>query len=87
MPISRFLLPALMAALVFWAASDTSTADSNSITMLSAFASDSSMVLDASDNPVIAYRDSLDTRLRILHCDDLFNDIVGVINQFGHDCR
>ncbi len=72
MSISRFLLATIVAAFALGAASDTSRAELNTITTLSAFASDSSMVLDASGNPVVAYRDSLDTRLRILHCDDPF---------------
>ncbi len=72
MSISRFLLAALIAAFAVGVTSDTSLAESNTITTLSTFASDSSMVLDASGNPVVAYRDSFDTRLRILHCDDPF---------------
>ena len=72
MSISRFLLATLIAVLALGVASDTSFAEANAITTLSTFASDSSMVLDASGNPVVAYRDSLDTRLRVLHCDDPF---------------
>jgi hypothetical protein len=72
MSISRFLLAALITALAVGVTSDTSLAELNTVTTLSTFASDSSMVLDASGNPVVAYRDSLDTRLRVLHCDDPF---------------
>jgi hypothetical protein len=42
----------------------------NSINTVSTFAGDSSLVLDADGNPVIAYRDALTTRLEIMHCDD-----------------
>ncbi len=70
MSISRILLALLVAAVALVTTSDTSLAVVNTIGTLSTFASDSAMVLDASGNPVIAYRDSLDTRLRVLHCDD-----------------
>jgi len=66
------LLVAMAAALAFVAGSDSAFAAANVVTTAATFASDSSLVLDSAGNPVIAYRDSLDTKLKILHCDDPF---------------
>lgn len=66
------LLAALAMFLVFVAGSDSAFAAGNVFTTAATFASDSSIALDAAGNPVIAYRDSLDTKLKVLHCDDPF---------------
>ncbi len=70
--LRTLLLVALAAFLAFVAGSDSAFAAGNVITIAATFASDSSIALDAAGNPVIAYRDSLDTKLKILHCDDPF---------------
>lgn len=61
-----FVVAFLLAGLALQA--DAVRADS--VTTISTFAGDSAIALDASGNPVIAYRDAFTTRLKILHCND-----------------
>jgi hypothetical protein len=67
--LRNLLLIAVVLA-AFLAARSDAKAALNTTTTLSAFARDSALALDSSGYPVVAYRDSLDTRLKILHCND-----------------
>jgi len=70
-PATRTLLLALVASLVLAvAAADSAHAAPNTYTTLSAYAGGSSLIIDAAGNPVVAYRSALDTRLKMLRCND-----------------
>lgn len=72
MSIKRIAAVCLLGTLGLVSTVGTTSATLNTITTLSAYAQDSALVLDSSGNPVIAYRDSLDLKLRVMHCDDPF---------------